>query len=53
MNTNSITSRFLLLPELSDTSVNAKQPVLRRYSLARLPALRSEPQPERRRPERD
>jgi hypothetical protein len=41
-------SRFLLLPEVSAPSVSAKQPVLRRYSLARIPAQRADPLPARR-----
>jgi hypothetical protein len=48
MNTTTSRSRFLLLPELSEPSVTAKQPVLRRYSLSRLPASRADPLPERR-----
>jgi len=43
MNSKSANSRFLLLPELSEQSVSAKQPVVRRYSLARLPAAPAEP----------
>ncbi len=43
MNNNSVNSRFLLLAEQSKQSVSAKQPVVRRYSLARLPAMRAEP----------
>jgi hypothetical protein len=41
-------SRFLLLPELSEPSAGAKQPVLRRYSLARIPAPGADPLPARR-----
>ncbi|MGA2470008.1 MAG: hypothetical protein ABSG64_04885 [Solirubrobacteraceae bacterium] len=41
-------SRFLLLPEQCEPSVSAKQPVLRRYSLARIPAQRADPLPARR-----
>lgn len=48
MNATNAGSRFLLLPELSEPSVSAKQPVLRRYSLARLPVSRADPLPERR-----
>jgi hypothetical protein len=48
MNATTSRSRFLLLPELSEPAVTAKQPVLRRYSLARLPAVRADPLPERR-----
>jgi hypothetical protein len=48
MNTNTASSRFLLLPELGERPVSAQQPVLRRYSLTRLPALRAEPGGERR-----
>jgi hypothetical protein len=47
MNITNVSSRFLLLPELDERSVSAKQPILRRYSLARLPALRAEPRPDR------
>ena len=47
MNASTASSRFLLLPEL-EPSVRGKQPVLRRYSLARLSQLRDEPRPERR-----
>jgi hypothetical protein len=43
MNSDHAGSRFLLLPELSEPSVTSKQPVLRRYSLARLPALQMDP----------
>jgi hypothetical protein len=46
MNSKSANSRFLLLPELSEQSVSAKQPVVRRYSLARLPAAPAEPLPQ-------
>lgn len=42
MNPANAKSRFLLLPELRDPSVSSKQPVLRRYSLARLPSERAE-----------
>jgi hypothetical protein len=48
MNSNSANSRFLLLPELNEQSVSAQQPVVRRYSLARLPSLRAEPLPQER-----
>jgi hypothetical protein len=48
MNSTSASSRFLLLPELREQSVSAQQPVVRRYSLARLPSLRSDPLPEER-----
>ena len=47
MNASTASSRFLLLPEL-EPSVIGKQPVLRRYSLARLSQLRDESRPERR-----
>jgi hypothetical protein len=43
MNSDNAGSRFLLLPELSEQSVTSKQPVLRRYSLARLPAVHVDP----------
>jgi hypothetical protein len=43
MNSDNAGSRFLLLPELSEPSVTSKQPVLRRYSLARLPVLQMDP----------
>jgi hypothetical protein len=46
MNATNISSRFLLLPELSEPSISAKQPVLRRYSLARLPVAQTDPLPE-------
>jgi hypothetical protein len=36
-------SRFLLLPELGEPAAGAKQPVLRRYSLTRIPAKHAEP----------
>jgi len=52
MNASTASSRFLLLPE-SEPSVSAKQPVLRRYSLARLPQLRADPRPGRRVTERE
>jgi hypothetical protein len=40
MNSTNVSSRFLLLPETSEAPASAKQPVLRRYSLTRLAALR-------------
>jgi hypothetical protein len=43
MNSDNAGSRFLLLPELSEPSVTSKQPVLRRYSLARMPAPHVDP----------
>jgi hypothetical protein len=48
MNSNSANSRFLLLPEQGEQSVSAQQPVVRRYSLARLPSVRAEPLPKER-----
>jgi hypothetical protein len=51
MNASTASSRFLLLPELERT-VSAQQPVLRRYSLARLPQLRDDARPEGRGVER-
>ncbi len=48
MNANNAKSRFLLLPELREQPVGSKQPVLRRYSLARLPVDRAAPLGEKR-----
>ena len=44
MNPSNASPRFLLIPEL-EPAVGSNQPVLRRYSLARLPQLRAEPAP--------
>ncbi|MGD0198164.1 MAG: hypothetical protein ABSC56_09705 [Solirubrobacteraceae bacterium] len=43
MESTNASSRFLLLPELNEPTVSAKQPIVRRYSLARIPVPSSEP----------